>query len=163
MRILLENIFSEFKTQNIGYPILVSALLQQCVIMAIRCLQKDLSNPNTIAKPAHLSDSRAFITDKAFLYEYNTLTLKTLSSYLGLSDRQTERYLKKQYKKSFSQKLLDARMSAAAVFLSRPNLSLLEIAEKLGYSSVEYFSDVFKRYYLTSPRKYRHELQNKES
>lgn len=133
----------------------INALLQQCIITSFRyLLKKDVPKHSDVVAP-DLSDRRVFITDKAFLYEYDTLTLPKLSERLGLCTRQTERFLQQNYKKCFSEKLLEAKMSAAIILLNRKNLSLFDVAEKVGYSSVEYFSNRFKKYYHISPRKYR--------
>lgn len=102
-----------------------------------------------------MSDKRSFITEKAFLFEYKTLTLDRLSKYLGLGPRQTERFLKQYYNQTFSQKRTAARMSAATVLLRNPDLTILDIAIQLGYSSIEYFSQVFKKAYQLSPDEYR--------
>ena len=41
------------------------------------------------------------------------------------------------------------------MLLSETQLSITEISEKLGYSSVEYFSNAFRNYYNMSPKEYR--------
>ena len=157
---VFEEIFMEFKGRDTGYLFQVKALLEQCIIMVLRMLSQETCSSKSTIKPAHLSDSRAFIADKAFLYEYGDLTLEKLADYLGLSPRQTERFLKEYYKKGFAQKLKDARMSAASVLMNDPSLTILEVAERIGYSSVEHFSALFKKYYCTTPRKYRKVNQN---
>ena len=40
-------------------------------------------------------------------------------------------------------------------FNNNKELTLNEIAQKLGYSSLKYFSKVFKQYYGISPKEYR--------
>jgi AraC-like DNA-binding protein len=89
------------------------------------------------------------------LYEYNTLTLEILSSRLGLSRRQTERLLKDQYGKTFQQKRTEARMSAATVLLRSSSQSISDISDQLGYSSVEHFSNAFRKYWDMGPRDFR--------
>ena len=62
------------------------------------------------------------------------------------------------YGKSFQQKKAEARMSVAAILLSDQSLSITDIAENLGYSSIEHFSSSFRRFYNTSPREFRKHL-----
>lgn len=143
--------------QNTGYLFQISALLQQCIITAMRVMQKKHLNSDKNTKPADLSHRRVFMIDKAFLYEYKDLTLTKLSEDLGISPRQTERFLKKYYTKSFQQKLLDARMSAASILLQRQELSIINIAEQVGYSSLESFTKAFRQYHQVTPRKFRQE------
>ena len=96
--------------------------------------------------------------EEYFLYQYRSLSLEDLAKRLGLSTRQTERLLQKQYGKTFLQKKTEARMSAAAILLSNAEYSITSIAEELGYSSIEHFTSAFRNYYDMSPRQYRKEL-----
>ena len=100
-------------------------------------------------------DSMSLIAEKCFLFEYASITLQELAGRLGISPRQTERFLKKEYGESFQQKKTHARMAAAASFLADPSLSITAISDRLGYSSAEHFSHAFRNYYGVSPRQYR--------
>lgn len=151
---ILKRLFGELKNQNTGYMQEVVALLELCIITAVRNYEKFPQKDNVPFEPLNLSDQKTFIVEKAFLYEYQSLTLAKLAQYLGISPRQTERFLKKHYNQTFSEKRTNARMSAAAVFLKSHELTLLEISERLGYSSIEYFTAQFKKYYHISPREY---------
>ena len=66
--------------------------------------------------------------------------------------------IEKYYSSSFSEKKNRARMSAAQLMLSDTSLGLLEISDKLGYSSQEYFNAAFKKYYGISPGRFRKRL-----
>ncbi len=151
---ILKDIFKELQHKRAGYLTQISALLQQAVIFLVRNYQTP--HPGNIEglPSGDLYESRAFLTDKAFLYEYRDITLAKLSDYLGLSDRQTERFLKEYYGKTFAQKRTDARMSAACLFLGKGNPNLHEIAEQTGYSSIDYFVNAFKKYYKITPKRY---------
>ena len=47
------------------------------------------------------------------------------------------------------------RMQAAAAQLSNPSLTLMQIADALGYGNANYFSKIFKRYMGITPSEYR--------
>lgn len=68
-------------------------------------------------------------------------------------------YLSSMFKKekgiSVSQYITKLRMEKAKEFLANDQLPLKEIAERIGYNDVFYFSKVFKRYYGVSPSTYR--------
>ena len=151
---LLQIVFEELQDKQAGYLTQVSALLQQMVIYLIRNYQ--IPRPGNIAgmRTGNLYEKRAFLTDKAFLYEYREVTLSRLSEYLGLSERQTERFLKEYYGKTFAQKRTDARMSAACIFLKNEEPDLYDIAEKTGYRSIDYFVNAFKKYFQITPKRY---------
>lgn len=51
---------------------------------------------------------------------------------------------------------LRARMRLASAVLVESNLSVTEIADSLGYTSIHYFSQQFKDYYGCSPKEFRH-------
>ena len=93
--------------------------------------------------------------EEYFLYEYKNLSLEQLARRLGVTPRQTERLLKQYYGKTFLQKKAEARMSAASTLLGDPTRSITDISEALGYSSIEHFSNAFRRYYGMNARDYR--------
>ena len=151
---LLQIVFEELQDKQAGYLTQVSALLQQMVIYLIRNYQ--IPRPGNIAgmRTGNLYEKRAFLTDKAFLYEYREVTLARLSEYVGVSEGQTERLLKEYYGKTFAQKRRDARMSAACIFLKNEEPDLYDIAEKTGYRSIDYFVNAFKKYFQITPKRY---------
>lgn len=156
----MQTLIDELMQCQFGYELRVKALLMQILVSIVR----DYQGTNASKKPAKkavptLSISAAqqasVIIESYFLSEYQTLSLEDLCTRLHLSPRQTERLLKSLYGKTFSQKKLESRMSAASMLLSETQLSITEISEKLGYSSVEYFSNAFRNYYKISPSSYR--------
>jgi AraC-like DNA-binding protein len=95
------------------------------------------------------------VVEDAFFYRYRTLTLEELAAVLHLSVRQTQRLLQRNFGKTFSQKLNEARIAAAAQFLLNTGLSVTEIGERTGFSSIEHFSSSFRRFTGFSPTQYR--------
>lgn len=82
--------------------------------------------------------------ENCFLYDYNSITLQQLANQLGLSTRQTERMVHKQYGMSFKDKKQQARMGAASRLLLTTQLSIGEIAAQAGFATPEQFSNAFK-------------------
>jgi len=145
-------IAKECISKNYGYIAIVGALLQQFIVLCLRIYSKTLMNAATI--PTSL-ETNYLIIENSFLFEYNTITLLTLSKRLNVSPRQTQRILLKNYHKNFQQKKLEAKMSAALFYLQKKDMSISSIAEQLGYSSVEHFSSSFKKYHGCSPSLYK--------
>ena len=141
-------IAKECISKSYGYITIVSALLQQLIVLCLRIYSKTLMN--AAALPTSL-ETNYLIIENSFLFEYNTITLIILSERLNVSPRQTQRILLKHYHKNFQQKKLDAKMSAALFCLKTKDMSISSIAEQLGYSSVEHFSSSFKKYHGCSP------------
>ena len=158
IELLLHRLFYELRYQQTGYITQVQALLSQIVVTLVRNYEQPYQ-PTTIFLPSNLENSKSLILEESFLYEYADISLEKLSSRLALSTRQTERFIRELYGKTFRQKKTEARMSAAALLLADSEKSISEIAEELGYSSVEHFSTAFRRFYEKNPSAYRHQKQ----
>ena len=150
---LMKSLFSELKDKNIGYRAVVESILKQIIISCVRNypVNKGDSDPQGLRS----GDNLYLMIEEAFLYDYATLTLTSLASRLNLSTRQTQRLLMDHYGMNFQSKKTEAKMSAAALMLHSPDMTITGIADELGYSSVEHFSSAFKKYYNMSASKYR--------
>lgn len=153
---VLTGLFLELENRTLGTMDMVKCYLQQFLILLVRNYRRD-SSDNFPALPFAGLDQNVLLIEESFLYEYATLTLDQLSSRLGLSQRQTERLLLKQYGCSFSKKRTDARMNAALIHLLKSDQSIADISQLIGYSCPEHFTHAFKRYFGKSPREYRKE------
>ncbi|WP_148409739.1 AraC family transcriptional regulator [Murimonas intestini] len=156
---LFQDIFTELHTQGTGFMLETEALLRQLVIRLVRNY-KDKKESGSLPDTRTSVFNPSLILEESFLYEYSTLTLDSLASRLGLSTRQTERLLQKQYGQTFLQKRTHAKMAAAASLLPDLSLTITDISELLGYSSVEHFSTAFRRHYGISAREYRKRLDS---
>lgn len=156
---VMQQLFFELEHKYVGYTEQVEALLKQCVVKLVRNYENK-SHSKLHFSPSSLVDSKYLIVEESFLYEYETITLESLASRLALSTRQTERFLKDYYGKTFLQKKTEARMSIAKIYLEDPDMSVAEIAERLNYSSSQHFSYAFKQYYGISASEYRRNLQS---
>lgn|GEM_PF-1109394 len=148
-------IAKECISKSYGYAAVVSALLQQFIVLCLRIYSKTLLNSTAATSSL---ETNYLIIENSFLFEYSTITLMTLSKRLNLSPRQTARILLKYYHKNFQQKKLEAKMSAALFLLQTKDMKISAAAEQLGYSSVEHFSSSFKKYHGYSPSFYRKKL-----
>lgn len=81
-----------------------------------------------------------------------------LAQYLCLSQRQTERLLKRLFNKTFMEIKTETRIEKAKDMIACHILSLKEIAEELGYSSYNSFYKNFKQSTGLSPDEYRDSL-----
>ena len=133
-------------------------LLRQIIILLTRMYRQD--QPGSLPRgqvPALTRAGMMPVIEDAFFYRYRTLTLRELAGLLNLSARQTQRVLQDNFGKTFSQKLTEARMASATQMLVNTALSITQISEQLGFSSIEHFSSAFHRFMGVSPRKYRQE------
>ncbi|MGQ8872153.1 AraC family transcriptional regulator [Paenibacillus sp. TSA_86.1] len=155
MMSLFEMLAREVSLKHIGYHQMATNILELIVTRSIRHYHQ---GPNVLNAPVKtLNDSRLVIIENTFLYNYQSITLKQLADKIGLSTRQTERTVQKQYGMSFQDKKWQARMGAAAQLLLTTDLTIRDVANAAGFSTPERFSHSFKKYYNQSPSKYRSE------
>ena len=159
---LINQLFEELKAHHSGYELMLQSILPQLLLNVARhypqsqpVLQNEHSKPSILQPQQTISEKAYLIIEEAFLYDYKTITLEELSDRVSLSERQTERLLQKHYGQSFIQKKTEARMSAASQLLRETKSSIADIAEALGYSSPEHFSNAFKNFYKKSPKSFR--------
>ena len=153
---LLRRLVEENRNPQQGTAEMSETILRQIIITLTRIYcrpQQGKAFP--AAMPAPTYTRLLPIVEDAFFYRYRTLTLSGLAASLHLSVRQTQRLMQRSFGKTFSQKLTEARISAAAQFLLDTQLSVTEIGERTGFSSIEHFSSSFKRFTGVSPTQYR--------
>lgn len=158
-------LFEELSSHTPGYELMLQSILSQLILNVARHYpgqQKTLpvvqNQPFQNQILPTISEKAYLIIEEAFLYDYKTITLKELANRVSLGERQTERLLQKHYGQSFIQKKTEARMSAASQLLRETNTSISDIAEDLGYSSPEHFSNAFRKFYKESPKAFRKTL-----
>ena len=96
---LFEMLTEEAENKKIGYIQSVINLSFQVLV----CIARNYVGSEQVGDYSAITpdDKRMVITDESFLYNYKTITLTELAQRLGLSTRQTQRFLKKAYGKTF--------------------------------------------------------------
>jgi AraC-like DNA-binding protein len=164
MHALMKKIHPELEQRSIGYDLVLSALLQQLILLIARQYHRSdlVQGDGTSAPSFEMPADQTYLTiEEAFLYNYKDLTLPKLASMVNLVIRQTERLLLKHYNKTFAQKKTEARMSAACLLLQDTSNSIASVATALGYSSPEHFTNAFQKFYHITPTAYRREQTSK--
>ena len=99
IRLLFEMLALEEEHKNIGY---IQNVVNLCSLILISIARNyDGCRQSADYVPLTPDDKRMIITDNSFLYDSKVLTLTELARRLNLSTRQTERFLKKAYAKTF--------------------------------------------------------------
>jgi AraC-like DNA-binding protein len=146
---LFEQLSCETSNRYIGWYMTVQTIIEQIVIKLVRNYTNN--HPTTSVMPLKtLDDERVVIIENSFLSGFRDITVRTLAHKLGLSVRQTERIILRYFGMSFTQMLTKARMTAAAHLLHTTSMSVSEIAQHVGFSSLEPFCNAFKKYYNVS-------------
>ncbi|MCK6074659.1 helix-turn-helix domain-containing protein [Paenibacillus silvae] len=84
------------------------------------------------------------------------LELKDLAALAGCSVRQLQRRFKQEKQLGPMEYVIQLRMESASRMLRHTDASIGEIADKLGYRDMYYFSRAFKKYVGVPPLHYRH-------
>jgi len=142
-------LFREITEQKKGWQIQAEALLKKLLICLIRNYEKgNKGNADTVSGN---SDRTSIIIEDYFLYHYQNLSLEELAGKLGLSPRQTERLLQKQYGKTFLQKKTEAKMSPQLPCFPRPLRALPPSRKLLGILLLNIFPLLLKNTISTAP------------
>ena len=81
-------------------------------------------------------------------------SLDKLAASIGMSRRNLSRYLQNE-NMTYKQILKETRKYLAAQYLNQPDLPVIEVSLRLGYSDPSNFTRAFKQWYGISPQKYR--------
>lgn len=86
---------------------------------------------------------------------YLTVTLDELEEYFHLSKPYLSKYIKDKSGKTFGEIVKNVRMKKARTLLKSSNMTVENIAEKVGYQNVEHFNRLFKKKYGITPVQFR--------
>lgn len=89
---------------------------------------------------------------------YNDVSLAEAAEYFGFNRNYFSTMVKEKTGKSFVEHVDDRRMREARRLLAKPDVSLKEIIETIGYSSKSFFYKKFKHYYGMTPAEMRKRL-----
>ncbi|MBS4751023.1 response regulator [Granulicatella sp. zg-ZJ] len=81
-------------------------------------------------------------------------SLVKLANWLGFASTYTSTLIKKQFGMSFQDYVTEKRIAYAKILLLSSELKIYEVAQKVGYDDVNYFSIRFKQIVGMSPKKF---------
>ncbi|HWQ75684.1 MAG TPA: AlkA N-terminal domain-containing protein [Syntrophomonas sp.] len=112
-----------------------------------------------LAPGLSISDSASRIAQgAAIIMEENCLTdlkISDLAGMLNITSRHLRRVFSAQFGVSPVQYLQSRRLLLAKCLLADTNLSITEVALSAGFGSIRRFNDLFKKYYKSTPSKFR--------
>lgn len=91
-------------------------------------------------------------------YNDHELSVQKLADHLYISSSYLSLIFKKEANQTFLKHLIEVRLTAAKELLRDPSIKVTEVAERVGYPDVSYFSYFFKKNFGVSPREYRNKV-----
>ncbi|WP_211748179.1 AraC family transcriptional regulator [Paenibacillus sp. Marseille-Q4541] len=150
---LFDSIIKETSLKLPGFSLQIQPLLFLLVISLFRSVittldQSHVSNPQSDVRVSRIIN---FIENNYHL----SPTIDDLSKLIFLSPKQINRIMKKHFDCTFHEKLLLYKVLQAKHLLSHSTLSIEAIAAACGFSSHYYMYQVFKRFDLPPPARFR--------
>ncbi len=141
--------------------IMATETLQELQEMLFDYLLPYSGEPGPVARinsPAVLEAVR--IVESSYREE---ISLEQVAERIKANPSYLSRAFKKELGKNFVEYLTETRLTEAQKYLESTDLSISEIAERVGYPNQQYFSKVFKKHRGVAPWDYRLDYLNKKT
>ena len=157
----IERILCEFYSDS---PFSIARLKAQCSLLFLEIADELKSSESTSAFTdtiTHENDVIHAVIEEYVNRNYNgNISLHSLSKILNLCEKQTSRIVKKEFGITFRDLVAKTRYSAAIYLLRNTEISMSEIATRIGYNTYNGFYNLFLSKSGVSPEEYR--LNNKK-
>lgn len=153
----LRNILREMEQKNTGYEDVCQAYMEILIIRLMR--NTALAVP---AEPQVVAGNRQCAAVKRYidLHFKETLTLDQLAEDAHMNKFYLSHAFKREYGISPINYMISRRIEESKYLLAETDLSMSQIAQLLGFSSLSYFSQVFRRTQAVTPMDYRKSAKN---
>ena len=148
----LRNILREMEQKNTGYQDICQAYMEILIIRLMRNTAMTLQ-----AEPQGNTGNRQCANVKRYidLHFKESLTLEQLAEEAHMSKYYLSHAFKREYGISPINYMISRRIDESKYLLAETDLSMSQIAQLLGFSSLSYFSQVFRKENNTSPMEFR--------
>ena len=152
---ILTAIYNEFRRKPDGYWVYIKALLLQLLII----FSRNTGSNKLLPESTEYIDEAHKTVSKAMVYINNNFREHISLDFLADKFFITPSYFSKIFKKlsgsTFTDYLNGVRIKEAQRLLHETNLSIAQIAKKVGFSSSTHFGRIFKNHMGLSPLSYK--------
>ena len=153
----LRNILREMEQKNPGYEDVCQAYMEILIIRLMRTIALAVpAEPQTVSTNRQCAAVRRYID----LHFKEPLTLEQLAEEGHMNKFYLSHAFKKEYGLSPINYMISKRIEESKYLLAETDLSMSQIAQLLGFSSLSYFSQVFHRTQDITPKEYRQSQRN---
>lgn len=150
----MHRLFEEEQQKSAGSHFLLPHLAAEFLIQLAREYSPSYT-PHSEIPDIPPDEKKYLMIERAFLSYYADITPESLADIVGLSIRQLQRLIKEHYHTTFQELRVRAKLNAACILLRNTTDSTACIAEKVGFSSGEYFCNCFKKEFHMTTSQYR--------
>ena len=148
----LRNILRETELEQPGYEDVCQAYMEILIIRLMRNTALSVpTEPQTITGNRQCAAVRRYID----LHFKEPLTLEQLAEEAHMNKYYLAHAFKREYGVSPISYMISRRVEESKYLLAETDLSMSQIAQLLGFSSLSYFSQVFRRTQSLTPMEYR--------
>ena len=154
----LRNILREMEWKNTGYKDICQAYMEILIIRLMRSTSLAVQ-----AEPAGTSGNRQCASVRRYmdLHFKEPLTLEQLAEEAHMNKYYLSHAFKREYGVSPINYLISRRINESKYLLTETDLSMSQIAQLLGFSSLSYFSQTFRKTQGISPMEFRQSVKSK--
>lgn len=152
---ILFKIIIEFIDENLGFRSIIESLY---VILFIEIARNNLYTANIVSddKKRHIK-----INEILMYLEQNCCrtTLEKTAQHFHYHPAYLSKAIKSATNKTYSQIIKEMKLKTACFYLTKTNMSLKQILERVGYKELSHFHHIFKKEFNMTPSQYRNKFR----
>jgi len=154
MRTTFESLVGEYRDTGAASHAMMTALMNQCLILVLRRVSDEAHG--SLPWLSALEDPQlAGVIDEMLQHPEQHHSVESLATVAHMSRSAFARRFGECFDRPPMDYLRDVRLRRAAQLLCRDDLSVDEVASKVGFSSRSHFSHTFRDHFGTSPLAFR--------
>lgn len=149
----LNNLFDIYTIKNYGFELIMYSIILSILHLIITNKTDHFSevNANTFAEDQRIKDMLSFIHEN---YQQK-IPLKDVAKAANISKSQCCRFFKQMTKLTPFEYLISYRINQSILLLRNTGLSITEVASEVGFGSVSYYIEKFRKHTNYTPREFR--------
>lgn len=154
----IDKLFLCYEEKNEFFELqLKSYLFELFYILFKECFE--IHDCSTKIKDDTTNDIKAILEYIKINY-MNPISIKDLANVVNFSEHYFMRFFKKYMGMTCVDYINEYRLNIATNLLETTNMSIMEIAVKVGVNNISYFNKIFKKKFNLTPKEYRKNLKN---